>query len=58
MLTRREITIFREALSWYKRYNDSNPDVGMGPSRRMLLMDIEKNTDISLTNPERDLILR
>lgn len=31
-LTAREIILFRVALKWYKNYDDSNPDVGMGSS--------------------------
>ncbi len=29
-LTSNEIRLFRLALKWYKKYDDSNPDVGLG----------------------------
>lgn len=46
------------ALYYLKKYDDSNPDVGMGPTMRMLLERLCKKFDITLTRVEFDDMLR
>ena len=56
MLTPREIVIFSELCKYIDLYHESNPDVGMGPSPKMIVEEAEKVTTISLTDIEkRDL---
>jgi hypothetical protein len=56
-MTSRELEVWKAALHWLKRYDDSNPDVGMGPSMRSLLSDLEQQTGITLTDDERKKVL-
>ena len=58
MLTPNEIKLYKLALYWYKRYDDSNPDVGMPPFPKMLLDDLIRQTGIVPTTQEKQQILR
>lgn len=42
LLSNREMELFRHLLLWRKAYQDSNPDVGMGPSLKMLAEELVK----------------
>jgi hypothetical protein len=52
------VTAMSEALYWRKQYDDSNPDVGMGPSLDSLLGYIIDRTDLTLTVTEKAAILQ
>lgn len=45
------------ALRWYKGYDDSNPDVGMGPTLEMLAVDVAKQAGITITYEEADIVV-
>ena len=56
-LTAREIILFRVALKWYKNYDDSNPDVGMGSSKWGLLDNLKKQTGIEISEEDVKIII-
>ncbi len=56
-LTEREVILYRCALTWFKRYKDSNPDYGMGPSERMLLEQLIIQTKIKVTEEDKKRIV-
>lgn len=58
MLSNNEIILFKLALYWYKKYDESNPDVGMGNFDTTLLSDLEKQIGITLTPQDRQRILQ
>lgn len=45
------------ALYFLKIYDDSNPDVGMGPSYQSLLDDVMHMSGVHLTEVERTLVI-
>lgn len=53
-LTDREKQLFKCALTWYKRYDDSNPDVGFGPGSHALIETIEKGSEITLSQKDKE----
>jgi hypothetical protein len=56
-LTQREIRLFISAVYWRRQYDDSNPDVGMGPADWMLLEEIIKEVRIEVSDADRKEIL-
>ena len=55
-ITPNEITLFVESLYWYKKYDDSNPDVGWGPSIDILIDRTIANTSIQINGIDRKQI--
>lgn len=49
--------LLAEALYWKWKWNESNPEVGMGPSMSRLLDEILEATDIDLPDVDRAEIL-
>lgn len=45
------------ALYWSIQYDDSNPDVGMGPSIEMLLDGVLKQTEVKLDKLEYKVVI-
>ncbi len=56
-MTRNEIELLRLALRWRRAYEDSNPDVGMGPSEEYLLDDLARMAGITLTPEDKAVLL-
>lgn len=52
-LSDRERRLFLEACTWYKRYDDSNPDVGMGPGCFTIVDRVATRVKIDLTDTDR-----
>lgn len=55
-MTEREV-LLSEAVYWSKRYDDSNPDVGMGPTIDTLLDDVLRSTKLEVSEKERKNIV-
>jgi hypothetical protein len=53
-LTHQEKQIFKCALRWYKAYDDSNPDVGMGPGYHSLVNTIAEGSQITLSEKDKE----
>jgi len=51
-LTDREKRLFLAACKWYIKYDNSNPDVGFGPSADSIIEIIEKTAEITLTKED------
>jgi hypothetical protein len=51
-MTDRELELFRRIIDLAKMYDDSNPDVGMGPSRWSLAQDEAKGLSFEVTEEE------
>ena len=51
------IEVYVSALKWKKRYDDCNPDVGMGWSLNDLLEQVIDETYVDLTNEEKKQII-
>lgn len=45
------------ALTWKIGYKNSNPDIGMGPSKKMLLEDVCEEAGIKLTDEEFNYVM-
>jgi len=58
LLSQNEIKLFKLALKWYEMWNNCNPDVGMGPTKEMLLNYLINQIKIYPTNQEKQEILR
>jgi len=52
-----ELRLFSESLRWRKRFEDSNPDVGMGPSYEILLHEICDSVGAELTIAEKEMVV-
>lgn len=57
MATSQLISMTVTALFYCKEYDDSNPDVGMGPSLEMLLDRVLKSSGVKLSKSEKELVL-
>ena len=60
LLTDRECLILAAALYWRDAFEDSNPEVGIGPSRHTLLDEICKDLNLiaSVTDKNRAIALQ
>ena len=56
-MTDREKILFIEALVWKKAYSDCEPEVGWGPSMKMLAEDISKLTGVVPNDDELSFII-
>lgn len=53
-LSSSEKALFLESCYWYKHYDDSNPDVGFGPSPHSIVDIVAKRAGIKLKKNEVD----
>ena len=52
-MTATELALFKEAVYWYSKYDDSNPDVGMGNPSGHFVDDVVRRTGITASADER-----
>lgn len=57
-MTEAELRLFAEAVHWYGKYCDSNPDVGMGASWKGLIDDVSRNVGVKPNENEVAAITR
>ncbi len=50
----REMELFVLCVRYAKAYDDSNPDVGMGPSHQMIAEDVAKGLSFSVSKEDID----
>lgn len=55
-MTNREFRLLVEAVIWRKRFEDSNPSIGIGPFFKTLIKEVAENADIEIDNSDIKLI--
>lgn len=57
-LSKRELELFKIAFIWYKRYDNCNPDVGMGPSDSGLIDDLVSMCSFDINMEDKVRLLK
>jgi len=57
-LNNREIELFKLAFKLYKKYEFSNPDVGIGPSNARLMTDIFNAVSFRIRPSDKETLLK